>query len=235
MRGQLGVPPADAGQMAALQLPNVAYATNADHGNACGIHPPDKQFAGIRLGNAALNIVFGKQNLAWMSPTYASSQIDRGGGSLDASSVSVTVALAGVSAAGLHLVYPFNARKVPKHAPDQSLAAACHQLDAKAYVNNGTTCGWAAIKVKGSAWLNATLALGGGGGGSTLTLTAQVLPDYTFCVNNGGALSVTVEATAYGWAPIPMMSVYDTATGLPVLPWNRSIEKGGTHSILSLV
>ena len=56
------------------------------------------------------------------------------------------------------------------------------------------------------------------------------VPDYKFGV--GGA-SVTVEATAYGWAPIPMMSVYDKATGLPVLPWNRSIE-GGT-SILSLV
>ena len=217
MRGQLGVAPADAGQMAAMQLPNVAYATNADHGNGCGIHPPDKQFPGIRLGNAALNIVFGKQEIPWISPTYTSAKLNRG--SPDASSVSVTVTLAGVSAAGLHLVYPFNARKVAMHA-DQSLAAACYGLDIKSYANG--TCGWAAIKV-GSTWLNATVAVGGGG--STLTLTAQLLDQ----IGVGGD-SVAVEATAYGWAPIPMMSVYDEATGLPVLPWNRSIE-GGTSTL----
>ena len=37
------------------------------------------------------------------------------------------------------------------------------------------------------------------------------------------AASVVV-ASAYGWGPIPMMSAYDKATGLPVLPWNRSVQ-----------
>ena len=30
-------------QMAALALPNVGYATNADHGDGCSIHPAAKQ------------------------------------------------------------------------------------------------------------------------------------------------------------------------------------------------
>ena len=31
------------GKLAALALPNVGYATNADHGAGCNIHPPGKQ------------------------------------------------------------------------------------------------------------------------------------------------------------------------------------------------
>jgi hypothetical protein len=30
--------------MAALKLGQVGYATNADHGMGCGIHPRDKQY-----------------------------------------------------------------------------------------------------------------------------------------------------------------------------------------------
>jgi hypothetical protein len=39
MRGQINSGSNAQGQMAALELPNVGYATNADHGMGCGIHP----------------------------------------------------------------------------------------------------------------------------------------------------------------------------------------------------
>ena len=41
-------------QLAALVLPNVGYATNADHGMGCNIHPAAKQHVATRLANAAL-------------------------------------------------------------------------------------------------------------------------------------------------------------------------------------
>ena len=37
------------------------------------------------------------------------------------------------------------------------------------------------------------------------------------------ATAGVVLATSYGWGDIPLMSAYDRATGLPVLPWNRSL------------
>ena len=58
-------------QMAALALEKVAYATNADHGAGCNIHPPAKQFCGERLGNSALALVYGR-DISWKSPTFAS-------------------------------------------------------------------------------------------------------------------------------------------------------------------
>merc|ERR1719440_2161381 len=58
-------------QMAAVALPKVGYATNADHGAGCNIHPPAKKFSGVRLGNSALALAYGK-GIAWKSPTYAS-------------------------------------------------------------------------------------------------------------------------------------------------------------------
>ena len=36
--------------------------------------------------------------------------------------------------------------------------------------------------------------------------------------------SHTVLASSYGWGPIPMLNLYDIATELPVLPWNRSVS-----------
>ena len=34
---------------------------------------------------------------------------------------------------------------------------------------------------------------------------------------------VLFSSGSYAWAPIPMMNAYDLASGLPVLPWNRTI------------
>lgn len=56
-------------QMAALALPNVGYATNADHGMGCNIHPAPKQYCGKRLATSALALHY-KQDAVWRSPTY---------------------------------------------------------------------------------------------------------------------------------------------------------------------
>ena len=210
MRGQLGVPTAEAGQMAAMSLPNVAYVTNADHGNGCGIHPPDKQFPGMRLGNAALNIVL-KKDIPWQSPTYErvkTSPSPSLSSRPSSSSVSVTVSLAGVGAEGLHLIHPYNAVTLERSH------LTCESVDVKA--NESGTCGWASIKF-GGVWLNASVAIDGK---SALTLTSS-----SAGVGVAGGAAATVEATAYGWAPIPMMNVYDISTGLPLLPWNRTLKK----------
>jgi len=59
-------------QMAARTLPNVGYATNADHGAGCNIHPPAKQWCGTRLANSALALQYGHK-VAWKSPSFAAS------------------------------------------------------------------------------------------------------------------------------------------------------------------
>jgi len=43
------------GQMSALSLPNVGYATNADHGAGCNLHPSTKQYCAKRLPSALLH------------------------------------------------------------------------------------------------------------------------------------------------------------------------------------
>ena len=35
--------------------------------------------------------------------------------------------------------------------------------------------------------------------------------------------NVSVVGSRYGWGPIPMLSVYDAANDLPVLPWSRAL------------
>jgi hypothetical protein len=54
-------------------------------------------------------------------------------------------------------------------------------------------------------------------GGRALVLEAALPPA------PAPAAAGVVLATSYGWGDIPLMSAYDRATGLPVLPWNRSI------------
>merc|ERR1719293_625046 len=59
------------GQMSALELPKVGYATNADHGAGCNIHPPPKQYCAQRLAKSAMALEYGSQ-VAWRSPSFKS-------------------------------------------------------------------------------------------------------------------------------------------------------------------
>ena len=57
--------------MAAVTSQNAGYAVNADHGDGCNIHPPQKQNCGYRLANSALALQY-KVDIPWKSPSYAS-------------------------------------------------------------------------------------------------------------------------------------------------------------------
>jgi sialate O-acetylesterase len=121
-------------QMTALELPNVGYATNADHGKGCTIHPNTKQFCGKRLGDSALGLHYGL-DVHWRSPSYAST----GTPVVKNGVVSVVVNLADVSDSGLTTdVYPAN---------------YVDGLDCTHNLN----CTWAGIEVDGVGWLNATV------------------------------------------------------------------------------
>jgi len=187
-------------QMAALSLPNVGYATNADHGAGCNIHPPAKQYVGERLGDSALAIQYGR-SLAWKSPSYVSAVASLGSGVMTdgTATVSVTITLKDVGKSGLEDVYPYNYLGLGR--------STCADLSA-----NGSklVCAWASIKLSSGEWVNATASAIG----QKMSLTAPVPM---------GAIS-SVVATAYGWGPIPMMNMYDAITRLPVLPWNRTTK-----------
>ena len=92
-------------QMLAAKLSNVGWATNADKGDQCNIHPGAKQFCGKRLADSALALVYGQGN-AWRSPTYRGA---KAAASTTSDTVVVEVALADVGEAGLHTdVFPWN-------------------------------------------------------------------------------------------------------------------------------
>jgi hypothetical protein len=205
-------------QMLAAKLPNVGWATNADKGDTCNIHPGAKQFCGRRLGDSALALVY-KQGNAWRSPQYSSAKTIVPPSSPSTSSpagnvVAIEVSLLDVGATGLSTQYPWNMNP-EQHEGENRTVTNCTMGSAK--INNvknqtGNQCAWAAIAVEGHGWVNATVSATG----TSLKLEAT-LPT---AVRAGAA---KVIGSAYGWGPIPMMNAYDKTTGLPVLPWNRTI------------
>jgi hypothetical protein len=234
-------------QMSALSLPRVGYATNADHGMGCNIHPAQKMFAGERLATSALALVNGLQR-SWRSPTYKdahypssqllhtsasmaiahersdastppSSSSSSSSSSITSSSVVLRVSLTDVSTAGIQTVYPPNWR-----SPGYGSGAADVTVDCSGiFPINATLNGSMADMC---AW--AALQLDGVGwlnasvsvdpsDGQALLLTAT-LPDTALEHDE-----VRIVASSYGWGPIPMLSAYDVQTGLPVLPWNATL------------
>ena len=93
--GSAGIPEMRQAQMAALQLPGVAYAVNADHGAGRNVHPPAKQFCAKRLADAALELQYNVPRGGWKSPSYASA---KQGSPLGV----VSIQLADVTSGGLH-------------------------------------------------------------------------------------------------------------------------------------
>jgi hypothetical protein len=72
---------------------------------------------------------------------------------------------------------------------------------------NAGKCAWAELQLSDGSWVNATITLAVGGAGLTLSAPAA---------QAGAGAPV---ASRYGWGAVPMLSVYDKQTGLPVLPW----------------
>jgi len=133
------------GQMSALALPKVGYATNADHGGGCMIHPEPKQYCAQRLAKSALALQYG-EDIEWKSPTFKAS-------TASASPPSVLVTLNDVSASGLRDdQYPFNAPFI----------------DCDSGKGQGK-CAWAELQSQDGTWTNATVTVESS---STLRLTA---------------------------------------------------------------
>ena len=239
------LPQMRAAQMRALELDHVGYATGADHGMGCNIHQGAKQFVGERLARAALAIQYGREDVAWRSPTYKRAvpttfQLDGGssdgiiggigargpgiiGGIGAAASVSVRVSLNDVSDAGLYTVYPANYLP-PNYAEVEPTPVDCFGtfvVNATYNASMTVQCAWAALLVEGAGWLNATVTVPSDDLRSLL-LTAQ-LPPARQPPAPWVAAAPAVMGSAYGWGPIPMMNVYDKGTGLPVLGWNESM------------
>lgn len=122
------------GQMAALTLPKVGYATNADHGAGCDIHPPPKQYCAQRLAKSALALVYG-QDVRWRSPSFRSQLASD-------DPPSVTVLFDNVWSAGLHEQYPFNYLDG---------AFDCTEHDGK--------CAWAELQLADGSCHNATVTI----------------------------------------------------------------------------
>eukprot|EP00440_Ansanella_granifera_P053408 gb/GFBE01057896.1/.p1 GENE.gb/GFBE01057896.1/~~gb/GFBE01057896.1/.p1 ORF type:complete len:540 (+),score=109.79 gb/GFBE01057896.1/:1-1620(+) len=188
-------------------LSNFAYASNEDYGAGGNIHPPYKQHPGARLANAALAIVYHRA-INWRSPSYASAKVSGSG--------KLTVRLNDVTAAGLALKDPFNAKT----------AGDCAELNAK----TPRTCAWAELQFNDSAksWVNASVGLGD----DKMTMVLSAPPP---------AGATAIIASSYGWGAIPMLTVYradmDGEDGqLPVLSWKRALtaEDGaaGTEALL---
>lgn len=220
-------------QMRALRLANVGYATNADHGMGCNIHPAAKQYVSERLVTSVLALRYGRQ-VVWRSPTYLSAVQEEAGGARDEDDeVRLRVKLADVGARGLHTIHPFNYESpnygpftvragegVPPPPPPLPVVVNCsasYPISPTANASMSEQCAWAALLVNGVGWVNATVQVDVQG--RDVVLGARV-------ARSGGnerASSRRIVASAYGWGPIPMMSVYDSASSLPVLAWNETV------------
>ena len=76
-------------------------------------------------------------------------------------------------------------------------------------------------------WVNATIAIIASSP-AALTLTAAAAP-------LAGAGAGPPLASRYGWGAVPMLSVYDKGTGLPLLPWSEKVVATGPVASQSLV
>jgi sialate O-acetylesterase len=213
-------------QLSALALPNVGFATNADHGDGCNIHPPQKQFCGARLANAALGLEYKLPAFvtSWLSPTM----LQIVACSTSHHDCAVRVTLSNVSAHGLELRYPTNLRV--RGGPSRGASTSvlnCSKLNRMA----ADECAWAKVRVettKAAAAVEGVTGTVGARSISEFNVSVAVTSDGRDLVllwprAAGDHRKHTIKRVSYGWGGIPMLSVYDRGTGLPVLPFNVSV------------
>jgi hypothetical protein len=203
-------------QMKAVALPAVGYATNADHGMGCNIHPAEKQAVSVRLAASAMAILkLDKTALEWRSPTYkAATPAAPSAANTSQGTASLVVELNDVSAVGLYTRHPLNYNSVG-YGPAASQVPTVVDCFGQWGPHNASMtsqCAWAELEISGVGWVNSTVAIQAGG--KAMVFTAPLPPAFE------GA--VTIVGSAYGYGPIPMLNVYDKGTDLPVLPWNRT-------------
>ena len=254
-------------QMDAMALRNVGYATNADHGAGCNIHPPEKQWVASRLANAARALVYG-EDIQWKSPSYqsatpsiatvpaiapdaaAAAAAVAGAGSKGGKAVGLAVRLSDVGGGGLVSRYPYNLRgsynvDQPNISRQIVDCGASFPVNATANASMSLQCAWAALEVEGFGWLNASITLPAeqahtrvAGASDAAVYLSATLPgrgrlDPRHTSTGAGTARGSSSAlapplpkvlgSAYGWGSIPLLSLYDKITDLPVLPWNKSL------------
>ena len=192
----------------------IGYATAADLGAGCNIHPPEKRVVGRRLGRSALALQYGYTDIQWRSPTYSKAtpilySTDK------KDSVSVTIEFHNVGDQGLYLLEnPYNNRLSPQ--------------DFNCTGRTEGTCAWSSLLLNGYGWVDAKLDLVHGNK-VMMTPLLETLRSYnkdndSHHHHRQTSDTITVLATKYGWGSVPMMQIYDVATDLPVLPWNERIH-----------
>lgn len=139
----MAIPEMREAQMAALvRVPGkIGYATNADYGAGCDIHPPTKQPCGVRLGNSALALQYNRTDIKWRSPSYISASATMMG-----IAARVVVDLADVGDNGLLITYPHN------HLDGTFNCTA----------QEPGTCAWASVRLTKEGWVNATVTISEG-------------------------------------------------------------------------
>jgi hypothetical protein len=187
------------------------HSTNADRAQGCDVHPPAKQDCAKRLADSAMALVY-KRNVAWRSPTFNSQMASPTSGG------AVKITLNDVSDAGLHETYPFNYQ----HTRGASgTGPVVRNFDCTVHdVAGPGTCAWAAVKLATGQWVNATVTIAPPSGGASSSPQLTFTPDMPAAARASVGASV---ASAYAWGSVPMMSLYDKHTALPVLGWNESV------------
>ena len=209
----------------------IGYATAADHGAGCNIHPPDKRAVGQRLGRSALALQYKHTEITWRSPTYARattiiSRMERNVSSsetttvYDGYDVTVIIEFHDVGEQGLYLLEdPYNNQLDPADFNCTGHAAG--------------TCAWSSLLLNGYGWVDARLDVLDGNKIQMTPVTSSIRSKMMThsssyhhndqLLQNQYGADNAVLATSYGWGSVPMMQIYDVATDLPVLPWNEKI------------
>jgi len=213
--------------------PNIGYATNADYGAGCNIHPPSKQYCGKRLGRSALALHYGQSNIHWKSPSY-----HEGGPVTIKKKVRTTT----------HTAANTVEIKVALLLKDVASPNGLYLLEEPHNLMNGTfdcsqqvpgTCAYPQILLNDDryGWVNATIEISSNKP-SEIVFRAVVEEEKERINNrNGGfeeqqkeqqrglrvSTNLTALATSYGWGGVPMMTLYDAQTNLPVLPWKETL------------
>jgi len=202
----------------------VAFATAADRGDACNVHSPAKQEVGQRLGKAALAVQYGHTNLHWKSPSYDKAVHQQHANNNHR--ISILVHLQDTTGQGLYMIdTPFS---IDPNRPTLPPEMILHKVPPFSSCDEqwpGTCAGASVLLDHGFGWVNATIHIHNE---TTLEFVAKStnLGEHHrsggIHSNNGG--SVKILATSYGWGALPLLTVYDKGTDLPVLPWKEFLH-----------
>ena len=166
--------------------------------------PRDKQTPAARLAAAALANVYGRTDLVYEGPTYASSR-----GAVDGQTLLVTVTFRNETLGRRGLI---NWALHFDHCPAELHG---HGGESANGVGDGVyyqECAWYSIKASNGKHYNATASIVNGGRQLLLNATPPA-----------GVAGVHPIASQFGYGKWPVVTVYNTEL-FPMMPWNRSVD-----------